>query len=94
MMITASQCRSARTLLSWSVGRLASSASVRERDIDDFELERCAPRAATVGAIRRTLEARGAVFLPDDGVRVRAVLSERRRIRSRSSALVATGPAA
>jgi predicted transcriptional regulator len=41
MMITASQCRSARTLLSWSVGRLASSASVRERDIDDFELERC-----------------------------------------------------
>jgi len=39
MIITASQCRSARTLLRWSIGRLANSASVRERDIDDFELE-------------------------------------------------------
>ena len=36
MMITASQCRSARTLLSWSVGRLASSASIRERDIQGY----------------------------------------------------------
>ena len=94
MMITASQCRSARTLLSWSIGRLASSASVRQRDIDDFELERCVPKAPTVGAIRRALEARGVVFLPDDGVRVRAVLSERRRIRSRRSARLATAPAA
>ena len=94
MMITASQCRAARTLLSWSVGRLASSASVCQRDIDDFELERCVPKAATLGAIRRALEAHGVVFLPDDGVRVRALPLERRRIMSRRSARLATTPAA
>src|SRR5258708_153161 len=94
MMITASQCRSARTLLSWSVCRLASAACVRQRDIDDLELERCVPKAATVGAIRRAFEARGVVFLPDDGVRVGAVSSESRRIMSRSSARLATAPAA
>ena len=39
-MISASQCRSARTLLRWSVSKLASAASVSESAIDDFELER------------------------------------------------------
>ena len=94
MMITASQCRSARTLLSWSVCRLTSAASVRQRDIDDFELERHVPKAATVGAIRRALVAQGVVFLPDDGVRVGPVPSKRRRIMSRSSGRLATTPAA
>jgi hypothetical protein len=81
-------------LLSWSVCRLANAALVRQRDIDDFELERCVPKAATVDAIRRALEAHGVVFLPDDGVRVDAVPSERRRIRSRSSARLVTAAAA
>jgi hypothetical protein len=58
-----------RTWLSWSVCRLASAASVRQHDIDNFEVESCVPKAATLGAIRRALEARGVVFLPDDGVR-------------------------
>ena len=84
MMIMAPQCRSARTLLSWSVCRPASAASVRQRDIDDFEPERRLPTVATAGAIRRALEAARVVFLPDDGVRVRAVPSEMRRIRSRT----------
>jgi hypothetical protein len=70
-MITAGQCRSARTLLSWSVSKLARTASISERDIDNFELERCKPHPATRDAIRRALEAAGAVFLPADDVRVR-----------------------
>jgi hypothetical protein len=39
-MITAAQCRSARTLLSWSLSKLASAASVPANVIDSFELER------------------------------------------------------
>jgi transcriptional regulator with XRE-family HTH domain len=69
-MITAAQCRSARTLLSWSVNKLASAASVSESAIDDFELERRQPEAATIDAIRRAFEDVGAVFLPSDDVRI------------------------
>jgi hypothetical protein len=90
----APQCRSARTLLSWSVCRPANAASVRQRDIDDFEPERRLPTVATAGAIRRALEAARVVFLPDDGVLVRAVPSGMRRIRSRGAAYLATTPAA
>jgi hypothetical protein len=52
------------------------------------------PKAATAGAIRRALVAQGVVFLPDDGVRVGPVPSKRRRIMPRSSARLATTPAA
>jgi transcriptional regulator with XRE-family HTH domain len=70
-MITAAQCRSARTLLSWSVSKLANAASVSESAIDDFELERRPPDTATVDAIRRALEDVGVAFLPDDDVELR-----------------------
>ena len=55
-MISAAQCRCARTLLRWSVSKLASDASVSENAIDDFELERRQPNAITADAIRRTFE--------------------------------------
>jgi transcriptional regulator with XRE-family HTH domain len=55
-MITAAQCRSARTLLGWSVGKLASTASISESAVDDFELEHQPPDAATANAIQRALE--------------------------------------
>jgi ribosome-binding protein aMBF1 (putative translation factor) len=71
-MITAAQCRSARTLLSWSINKLATAASVADSDIDDFERERRCPDAATIDAIRRAFEDVGAVFLPEDDVRLRA----------------------
>jgi transcriptional regulator with XRE-family HTH domain len=71
-MITAAQCRSARTLLGWSVNKLASAASVSDRVIDDFELERRLPEMATLDAIRRAFEEVGVVFLPDDDVQLRA----------------------
>ena len=72
MMITAAQCRCARTLLSWSVPKLASAALVRESDIDDFELERRLPNTAVLDAIRHALEGAGMEFFADDDVRLRA----------------------
>src|SRR5215469_3525189 len=75
IMITPAQCRSARTLLSWSINKLASAASVSGTVIDDFELERREPDAATLDAIRRTFEDVGVVFLPDGDVRMRAAES-------------------
>ena len=71
-MITAAQCRSARTLLSWSLNKLASAASVPVNVIDSFEMERQRPDAATIGALQRAFEDVGVEFLPDDDVRVRA----------------------
>ena len=102
MMITAAQGRSARTLLNWSLSRLASAASVSRSDIDDFELERCVPKAATRETIQRALEAAGVVFLHHDDVRLRAAASEVRaprtptypRRRRRSKAKLGTGIAA
>ena len=72
-MITAAQCRSARTLLRWSLSKLASAASVPANLIDSFEMERQQPDASTLGALQRTFEDVGVEFLPDDDVRVRAV---------------------
>lgn len=71
-MISAAQCRSARTLLGWSVNKLAGAASVSESAIDDLELERRQPDVATLDAIRRALEDVGVEFLPVDDVRLRA----------------------
>ena len=71
-MITAAQCRSARTLLTWTVGKLASAASVSDSDIDDFELERRQPPTATLEAIQRAFEDIGVRFLANDDVRLGA----------------------
>ena len=77
-MITATQCRCARTLLRWSVSKLSSAASVSQSDIDDFELERRQPRAITNDAIRRAFENVGVVFLPQDDVKLRGDVSAAR----------------
>ena len=74
-MITATQCRCARTLLRWSVSKLSSAASVSEIAIDDFELERRQPSATTTDAIRRAFEGVGVVFLPQDDARLRSDVS-------------------
>jgi len=66
------QCRSARTLLGWSLNKLSSAASVPESVIDDFEVERRCPNAAALDVIRRAFEDVGVVFLRNDDVRMRA----------------------
>jgi len=65
-MISASQCRCARTLLRWSVSKLSNAASMSESAIDDFELERGEPSTITAHAIWRDFEGVGVVFLPHD----------------------------
>jgi len=77
-MISASQCRSARTLLRWSVSKLSSAASVSESAIDDFELERRQPNAITTDAIQRAFEDVGVVFLPQDDVQLQSDVSAAR----------------
>ena len=74
-MISATQCRSARTLLDWSVSKLSRAASVSESVIDDFELERRQPDAITNDAIRRAFEDVGVVFLDQDDVQLRSGVS-------------------
>jgi transcriptional regulator with XRE-family HTH domain len=74
-MISAAQCRTARTLLRWSVSKLASAASVTASAIDDFELERRQLDAITIDAIQRAFEDVGVVFLPQDDVQLRGVRS-------------------
>ena len=64
--------RSARTLLSWALSKLASAASVPANVIDSFEMERQRPDAVTIGALQRVFDDVGMEFLPDDDVRVRA----------------------
>jgi transcriptional regulator with XRE-family HTH domain len=71
-MISAAQCRCARTLLRWSISKLANAASVSESAIDDFELERRQPNAIVTEAIRRAFEDVGVVFLPQDDVQLRS----------------------
>ena len=77
-MISAAQCRCARTLLRWSVNKLSSAASVSESAIHDFELERREPRAITANAIRRAFEDVGVVFLPKDDVQLQSDASAAR----------------
>jgi transcriptional regulator with XRE-family HTH domain len=71
-MISPAQCRAARTLLSWSVAKLAAAAGLSDGAIDDFELERYEDDAAAA-AIERALAEVGVEFLPGDDVRVRAL---------------------
>ena len=77
-MITATQCRCARTLLRWSVSKLSRAASVSESDIDDFELERRQPSTIATNAIQRAFEGVGVVFLPQDDVQLRSDASAAR----------------
>ena len=77
-MISASQCRCARTLLRWSVSKVSSAASVSESAIHDFELERREPSAITADAIRRAFEDVGVVFLPQDDVQLQSDASAAR----------------
>jgi DNA-binding XRE family transcriptional regulator len=70
-MISPSQCCSARSLLGWSIAKLASAALVSATAIDNFEAERRAPVLAVAGQIRRAFERVGVVFLPGEDVRLR-----------------------
>jgi hypothetical protein len=69
-MITASQCRSARALLGWSLAKLAAAAGIAESDLDAFELERGIPPTAIVNAIEQAFAGVGVLFLEDGDIRM------------------------
>lgn len=70
MQITARQTAAARTALGLTREDLAVAADVGSRTISDFERGVREPINATRKALREALEARGAEFLPDGGVRL------------------------
>jgi transcriptional regulator with XRE-family HTH domain len=71
-MMSPAQCRSARTLLGWSVAKLAAAAGVSERAVDDFEAE-LAEDAATAKAVDRAFADAGVELLPGDDIRLGAI---------------------
>jgi transcriptional regulator with XRE-family HTH domain len=77
-MITAAQCRSARTLRGLSLAKLAAAAGLSESEIDDFERE-CRPLdPAARQALRRALGEAGIAFPPGGDVRLLAESPGRR----------------
>jgi len=78
MTLVASQCRAARAMLGLSQRDLAKMAEMAHRTVADFETNARTPHIRTLRAMRETLEACGAVFIPADaqfgpGVRLKAV---------------------
>lgn len=70
MSISAKQAAAARLSLGIKRDDLAAAAKVSPRTITDFERGAREPIHATRAALRAALEARGAEFLPDGGLRI------------------------
>ena len=66
-MISTAQIRAARGLLKWTQATLAHRASVSTVTLNMIENETVRPRDATLGAIRRALEAGGVAFIEENG---------------------------
>jgi transcriptional regulator with XRE-family HTH domain len=66
-MITPAQCRAARALLDWSQRQLASAAQIGVSDVGQFERNGARRRPATIGIVRRALEAAGVEFIAENG---------------------------
>lgn len=65
--ISTAQIRAARGLLKWTQAALAHRAALSAVTLNMIENETVRPRAATLSAIRRALEAGGVQFLGEDG---------------------------
>jgi transcriptional regulator with XRE-family HTH domain len=66
-MMNSAQCRAARALLNWSQQQLANAAKIGNATIRNFEAGRSEPQHATLDVLRRTFEAAGVVFIPENG---------------------------
>jgi predicted transcriptional regulator len=70
-MISPRQIRSARALLGMSQTALAQKSGLAEATVVNIETGRSDPRASTLRKIQAALEADGAIFLNDSGVKLR-----------------------
>jgi transcriptional regulator with XRE-family HTH domain len=65
-LMTPTQCRAARALVSWTQQQLADAARVGVATLQNFETGTTTPRHATIEVLQRALGEAGVVFL-DDG---------------------------
>lgn len=72
-MITTAQIRAARGLLNWSQSELAERTGISATSIGTIEKGTSQPRGETAHTIQRILEIAGVDFMPDQGVRLRAL---------------------
>ena len=66
-VISAAQCRAARSLIGWSQDRLTKASSVSKRTIARFELGEVTPYAKTLTAITLSLQKAGIIFIEENG---------------------------
>jgi transcriptional regulator with XRE-family HTH domain len=82
-MLTASQCRAARSLLDWTQQELADAARIGVATIRQFEGGATEPRHATLAVLKQALELAGIEFIDEngtgEGVRFRKPRRARRR---------------
>lgn len=67
-MITTAQMRAARALIGWKQAELAAAAGISLTALNNIERGSSDPKASTLDAIQRALEAAGVRFLEDGGV--------------------------
>ncbi|MEJ5142549.1 helix-turn-helix domain-containing protein [Gluconobacter albidus] len=65
--IAPAQLRAARALVDWSREELAAKAGTTTRTLARLEAGETIPRASTIAAIRKALEAAGVEFIPQNG---------------------------
>ncbi len=82
-MLTASQCRAARSLLDWTQQELADAARIGVATIRQFEGGATEPRHATLAVLKQALELAGIEFIDEnetgEGVRFRKPRRTRRK---------------
>lgn len=66
-MMTPAQCRAARALLNMEQSQLADASGIARATVIDFEKGGRLPRASTVEALCKALEAAGVEFIPGNG---------------------------
>lgn len=66
-MISPQQIRGARAMLGLTQAALASSAGISTTALNNIERGAADPKASTLGAIQRALEAAGVEFIAENG---------------------------
>ncbi|MGE7473259.1 helix-turn-helix transcriptional regulator [Bosea sp. NPDC003192] len=66
-MIQPSQIRGARAMISMTQAALAEAAGISTTALNNIERGAADPKASTLTAIQKALEAAGVIFVPENG---------------------------